>query len=104
NHRVVRDLVDTVAWLKKDLLPKSTGSYAIGAHNFARKLRYEEMVDLPLDRLLAIGEANLKRDHDAFVATARRIDASKTPAEVMKTLSDDHPGEADLIPAARRTI
>jgi uncharacterized protein (DUF885 family) len=104
NDAVVQALTDTVAWLKQDLLPRSRGKYALGADNFARKLLYEEMVDIPLDRLLAIGEATLKRDQDAFRAVTRKIDDQKTPAEVMKALSDDHPTEADLIPSARRTI
>ena len=101
---VVKSLEDGVGWMKKDLLPRSRGRYAIGADNFARKLLDEEMVDTPLEKLLAIGEANLQRDHEAFVATARKIDPNKTPAEVMKAVSDDHPSESDLIPAARRTI
>lgn len=62
------------------------------------------MVDIPLDKLLAIGEANLKKDYDKFVATAKKIDPTKTPAEVMKLLSDKHPTEEDLIPAGKRTI
>jgi uncharacterized protein (DUF885 family) len=104
NDAVVKSLTETVEWMKKDLLPKSRGKYALGAETFARLLLYEELVDLPLDRLLAVGEANLKRDQEAFRAVARKIDAKKTPAEVMKALSDDHPTEADLIPSARRTI
>jgi uncharacterized protein (DUF885 family) len=104
NDAVVKSLTETVAWLKKDLLPKSRGKYALGADTFARLLLYEEMVDLPLDKLLAIGESALKRDQEAFRAVARNIDDKKTPAEVMKALSDDHPTEADLIPSARRTI
>ena len=43
-------------WLEKTLLPKSKGKYAIGADNFSKKLLYEEMVDTPLDRILAIGK------------------------------------------------
>jgi uncharacterized protein (DUF885 family) len=104
NDAAVKSLTDTVAWLKTDLLPRSRGKYALGADTFAKQLLYEEMVDLPLDKLLAVGEATLKRDQDAFRAVARGIDAKKTPAEVMKALSDDHPTEADLIPSARRTI
>jgi uncharacterized protein (DUF885 family) len=104
NAAVVRALTDTVAWLEKDLLPRSKGSYVLGAGNFADKLRYEEQVDIPLDKLLAIGEANLRRDQEKFVATARKIDPNKTPLEVMHSLSADHPSEADLIPSARRTI
>jgi uncharacterized protein (DUF885 family) len=104
NDAVVKSLTETVAWLKTDLLPRSTGSYALGADAFARKLLYEEMVDIPLDRLLAIGEANLRKDQEAFGAVAAKIDPTKSPAEVMKALSDDHPSETDLIPSARRTI
>jgi uncharacterized protein (DUF885 family) len=104
NERVVKSLTETVAWLKKDLLPKSHGNYALGAETFAKKLLYEELVDIPLERLLEIGEANLRRDYETFRAVAAKIDPNKTPAEVMKTLSDDHPTEADLIPSARRTI
>ncbi|HEV3081186.1 MAG TPA: DUF885 domain-containing protein, partial [Gemmataceae bacterium] len=104
NDAVVKSLTETVAWMKKDLLPKSNGRYALGAETFARQLLYEEMVDIPLDKLLAIGEANLKRDQEAFHAVAEKIDVKKTSAEVMRSLSDDHPTEADLIPSARRTI
>jgi uncharacterized protein (DUF885 family) len=104
NEAVATALADTAAWLKSDLLPRSRGQYALGADTFARKLIYEDMVDIPLDRLLAIGEATLKRDQDAFRAVAKTIDDRKTPAEVMKAISAEHPTEADLIPSARRTI
>ncbi|MFL5244391.1 MAG: DUF885 domain-containing protein [Gemmataceae bacterium] len=104
NAEVVKSLDEAVAWMKKDLLPRSKGSYALGRENFAKQLLYEEMVDIPLDKLLAIGEANLKRDQKAFAATAKKIDPTKTPAEVMKALSDDHPTADDLIPSTKRTI
>jgi uncharacterized protein (DUF885 family) len=104
NGAVVQSLTETVAWMKKELLPRSRGTYALGAETFAKQLLYEELVDLPLDKLLAVGEANLRRDQEAFRAVAAKIDAKKTPAEVMKALADDHPTETDLIPAARRTI
>jgi hypothetical protein len=91
-------------WLQDDLLPRSTGSYAIGPELFATKLRLEEMVDLPLDRLLAIGEANLKKDHDALVATAREIDPTRTAREVVATLSLDHPTADGLIPSVRQSL
>jgi uncharacterized protein (DUF885 family) len=104
DDEVVKAITETVGWMKRDLLPRSHGKYALGADAFSKKLLYEELVDIPLDRLLAIGEANLKRDQEAFRAVAAKIDPSKTPAEVMKALSDDHPAEEDLIPSAMRTI
>ena len=37
---------DFAAYLEKDLAPRSNGSYAIGAENFARQLRYLAKVEL----------------------------------------------------------
>src|SRR5712692_5615390 len=51
NAAAAKAIEGAARWLKQDLLPRSKGSYAIGAENFANKLRYEEMVDLPLDRV-----------------------------------------------------
>jgi len=95
---------DASEWLKSDLLPRSTGAYAIGAENFAKKMQYEEMVDLPLDKLLAVGQANLDKDYKDFVETAKKINPKLSPAGVMKSLENEHPTEADLLPAARRTV
>src|SRR5207248_1623180 len=104
NTAAATALDDAANWLEKTLLPKSTGAYAIGADNFSKKVLYEEMVDTPLDRILAIGEANLEKDYNAFVETARKIDPSKSPAEVMKSLSNEHPSEKTLLPDARKQI
>jgi uncharacterized protein (DUF885 family) len=101
---VVKSLTETVAWLKDHLLPRSRGSYAVGARNYSRQLLYEDLVDIPLDRLLAIGEANLRKDQEAFIATAKQINPNKTPREVMHDLADDHPTETELIPAVRATL
>lgn len=104
NDMAVKALDAASAWLDKTLLPNSKGAYAIGAENFSRKLLYEESIDTPLDRILAIGEANLEKDYKAFIETARKIDSSKSAAAVMEELSNDRPTEAGLIPEAKRTI
>ena len=91
-------------WLENELLPRSNGKYAIGAEAFADKLRHEEMIEIPLDELLAIGESNLARDHHDFIETARRIDPGRSPQEVMRSLSDDFPSAQNLIPRAEETI
>ena len=104
NDAAANSLEDAAEWLEKTLLPKSKGKYAIGADNFSKKLLYEEMVDTPLDRILAIGEENLGKNYDAFIETARKIDPSKKPADVMKSLSKEHPTEASLIPDAKKTV
>lgn len=104
NKKVVEATKAYATWLKTDLKPRSKGKYAIGAEHFATLLKLEEMVETPLDQVLARGEAQLQKDYDAFVATAKLIDEKKTPAQVMKALSDEHPTAEDLIPSVRRTV
>ncbi|WP_422924195.1 DUF885 domain-containing protein [Singulisphaera sp. PoT] len=104
NGKVIASIKDFAAWLESDLKPRSDGRYAIGAEHFLAKMKYEELVDLPLPELLAKGEAQLAKDYAAFVATAKLIDPAKTPAEVMTSLSKDHPTADDLIPSVRRSV
>ena len=104
NARVIAAFRAYATWLETDLKPRSRGHYAIGKDLFLAKLKTEEMVEIPLQELLAKGEANLEKDYKAFVATAGLIDPKKSPAEVMKSLSDDHPTPEDLIPSVRRSV
>ncbi len=104
NAAAAKSLEEGAQWLEKTLLPNSKGQYAIGVDNFSKKLLYEEMVDTPLDKLLAVGEANLEKDYNDFVETARKIDPSRKPMEVMRSLSNEHPTEASLLPDAKKTI
>ena len=104
NAAVITAGREFATWLEKDLKTRSNGRYAIGEANFLAKLKYDDMVEMPLAQLLAKGEAQLAKDYTAFVQTAKTIDPTKTPAEVMKSLSDDHPSAEDLIPTVARSV
>lgn len=104
NRAAIAASREFAAWLQSDLLPRSKGSFVLGEARFLDKLRYDEMVELPLAELLAKGEANLRKDHDDFVATAKQIDARKTAAQVMAALGDQHPTADDLIAAVGRSV
>ncbi len=62
NDGVVEALSKYQKFLQNDLLPVSNGDFRLGAENFSKKLLYDEMVDIPLDRLLEIGYADLRRN------------------------------------------
>jgi uncharacterized protein (DUF885 family) len=104
NAAAVAATREFATWLEKDLLPRSRGKYAIGVENYRAKLKFEEMVDESIDALLERGETQLAKDRAAFFETARKIDGSKTPAEVIKKLSDDFPKASDLIPSVQRSL
>ncbi|PJA38350.1 MAG: DUF885 domain-containing protein, partial [Lysobacterales bacterium CG_4_9_14_3_um_filter_62_6] len=48
-------------WLSS-LKPQATEDFALGAERFSRMLQATELVDLPLDQLKAVGEADLARN------------------------------------------
>jgi uncharacterized protein (DUF885 family) len=104
NASVIAAGREFATWLEKDLKSRSNGRYAIGEAHFLAKLKYDDMVEMTLAQLLAKGEAQLAKDYTAFVQTAKTIDPTKTPAEVMKSLSDDHPSADDLIPVVARSV
>jgi uncharacterized protein (DUF885 family) len=101
NEAAIAALTNYQEWLKKDLLPRSNGTFAIGAENYRLKLLYDEMVDVPLPRLLQIGYDQLHKDQAAFVEAARKIDPHKTPEDVLKELEKDHPAAESLLSSAQ---
>lgn len=104
NAGVISALRDYQKFLQQVVLKRSNGSFAIGAANYRLKLEDEEMVDIPLDRLLEIGYAQLHKDQQAFAETARRIDPAKKPLDVLAEVERDHPSAAELIPSAQKML
>ena len=91
-------------WLKSDLLPWSKGDFRIGAEVYSKKLLYDEMVDTPLDRLLAIGYQDLRRNQAEFRRVAARIDPKQTPQQILEEAEKDHPAAGKLLPAFRDVL
>ena len=83
------------------LRPYADAGFAIGRNRFTALLEHGEMVDMSLERLLNIGEADLRRNLKRFADVAASIDADKTPAEVMASIAADHPAPDTLISETR---
>jgi uncharacterized protein (DUF885 family) len=101
NAAVLAALEDFSSWERKELLPRSQGDFRLGADVFRRKLQYEEMVDLPLARLLDIGMADLRRNQAEFARVARQLDPAKSTAQVLAALIADQPAPARLLDSFR---
>ncbi len=104
NAAVIDALKSYGAWLKSDLLPRSNGDYKLGADTFAKKLRYDEMVDISLDRLLQIAFDDLHKNQAEFARVAKEIDPAKTPQEVLAGLAIIHPASDKLLSAFQDTF
>ena len=97
NAAVIAALQSYGAWMKSDLLPRSGGDFKFGADTFAKKLRYDEMVDIPLDRLLEIAYADLHKNQAEFARVAKEVDPAKTPQQVLAELAAIHPAPGQLL-------
>jgi uncharacterized protein (DUF885 family) len=104
NDLAIETLKQYQAFLQNDLLPRSRGDFRLGANLFRKKLLYEEMVDLPLDKLLEIGMADLRRNQQAFKETAAKIDPAKTPQQILDEATHDHPAPDHLLQSFRDVL
>ena len=104
NDAAVAALTKYRKFLQEVLLPASHGDFRLGAENFSKKLLYDEMVDLPLERLLEVGYADLRRNQQQFKKVAAEIDSHRTPAEVLADLRKDHPPASQLLQTFRDTL
>ena len=105
NAAVIQAMREYEAWMKSDLLPRAHGDFRLGADNYRKKLLYEEMVDTPLDKLLAIGYADLRRNQKMFRDVAAQINAKtrdskkRTPQQILDEAEKDHPSAGKLLQA-----
>jgi len=104
NDKVIFELQRYQDFLKSDLLPISNGDFRIGAELYRKKLLYNEMVDIPLDRLLQIGYDDLHKNQAALKRVAAQIDPKKTPEQILEQLEQDHPQPDQLLQAFRDTF
>jgi uncharacterized protein (DUF885 family) len=101
NQAVIEAFDRYQKFLKETLLPTANGDFRVGAENYRKKLLYDEMVDIPIDRLLEIGYADLHRNQEAMKAVAAQIDAKRSVKEVLTDLQNHHPAPDQLLQAFR---
>ena len=104
NAAVITAMQSYAAWIKSDLLPRSTGDFRFGADTYRKKLQYDEMVDTPLDRLLAIDLENMHSNQQEFARIARELEPDKTPQQVLAELATIHPAPDKLLDAFRNSF
>ena len=102
--RVAGALGEYKTWLEEDVLPRSNGDFRVGPDTYRRRLWAEEMIDTPLDELLAMAEEDFERNRAAFVETARRIDPHKPAREVLADVERQRPRADELFQATEQAL
>lgn len=94
----VRAVQSFITFLREDLLPRSTGVYALGRETYQRKLAYDEMELTPVDTLLAQGRSALAETRARMEVLAERIAPGQGVAAALDSLETDRPEAAKLVP------
>src|SRR6266550_3210816 len=92
-----------VQYLETELAPKARASFRLGRDKFEQKLRLEEGVTIPVDRLLAIATRELEATQDAFRSIAGRMNGGD-PMETWARTKAKHPAPGELVGVGRQQL
>ncbi len=85
-----------IGHLREELAPRSRASFRLGPERFGEKLRLDEGIDLPAERLAQIALRELEATQEEF----RRLTGERKgdPADVWQKIKARHPAAGELIP------
>jgi Bacterial protein of unknown function (DUF885) len=92
-----------VADLENEIRPNARGSFRLGRERFETKLRHEEGITLPVERLLAIAMRELAATQEEFRSVAGRLNGGD-PLAAWKHAKQQHPEPGRLIDTARAQV
>jgi len=89
---------------EKRVLPAANGEWKIGGDAVARRYRAEELIDVPLVDLAALGERELTSAQERFRAAARRLAPGVDPQTTWLTIRRHHPKRGEVVAAAQAVV
>jgi uncharacterized protein (DUF885 family) len=87
----------------EEMAPKARASFRLGRDRFEQKLRLDEGISIPVDRLLAIATRELQETQDAFKALASRMNGGD-PLETWARTKAEHPAPGKLVDVGREQL
>jgi len=92
-----------VQYLEDEVAPKARASFRLGREKFEQKLKYDEGLSLPVDRLLAIATRELKATQEAFRSLAGRMNG-RDPLAAWAHTKEQHPKPGELVDVGRQQL
>jgi len=87
----------------EEMAPKARASFRLGRDRFEQKLRLDEGISIPVDRLLAIATRELKETQEAFKSLAGRMNGGD-PLETWARTKAEHPAPGELVNVGREQL
>src|SRR5205814_1320619 len=82
---------------------RARASFRLGRERFEQKLKLDEGISIPIDRLLAIAVRELRNTQEAFRTVAGRMNGGD-PLEAWSRTKAQHPAPGELIAAGRHQL
>jgi uncharacterized protein (DUF885 family) len=97
NALAARAMGSYAAWIKTI---KPSGTYAIGADAYRKRLLYEDALDMSISQYLSYGGKALAQTRSQFIATAKEIDPHASPLAVYLAEAKNYPPPSELLNVA----
>ena len=91
-------------FLERRVVPRASGDFAIGAANLARRYSSEELIDTPLDKMVAIGSRELVRQQTEFRAAAEKLAPGQDPQDTWRQVQRNHPRQGEVVAATQQIV
>jgi uncharacterized protein (DUF885 family) len=93
-----------IEYLDKEIGPKARATFRLGRDKFEQKLRLEEGINIPVDRLLAIAERELAATQEAFRQLAGKRNTTEDALTVWAKTKANHPAPGQLVKTGREQL
>jgi len=92
-----------IEFLEDEVAPKARASFRLGRERFEQKLRLDEGLAVPVDRLLAIATRELHATQEAFKSLGGRMDGGDA-LEAWARTKAEHPKPGELVDVGREQL
>jgi uncharacterized protein (DUF885 family) len=89
--------------LEKEIAPRARASFRLGRERFEQKVKLDEGLSMPVDRLLAIATRELEATQEAFKTAAGRMNGGN-PMETWARTKAGHPAPGELVSIGREQL
>jgi uncharacterized protein (DUF885 family) len=89
---------------ERDVLPRAEGDWRVGAAAVERRYRSEDLIDIPIDSMVALGERELKVSQQRFRDAAARYAPGVDAVTAWQRARRDHPRRGELVAAAQKMV
>lgn len=95
---------DFAQFLKRDLLPRSRGNYAVGDEHYHLLLKKRHFLSHDARGLLALGESLFEKTKKELAVLAEEIAPGKSIEEVARAIQENHPSAGELLSAYEKAM